>query len=260
MSFERSGKHIHSEPHVFNQQAQFSKGLSGRGGNTSPIWSKAPIEGLCDPKYASFFFDDFFAYVTADEWTAAGDSAAVTVTDARNGVLNITPGAVTDTHAAMIHTTAQHWAIDAAKKIYFEAAITCTETGSLLASLFCGMSAGTFGSDVPLVDAGTPTTDDRIAFWRTDTTGTYWSCGVSDGTTQDDADTAITFVSGTEYRLGFIADVNSVEFYINDSLVRTVTDAGDIPDTEMNICIAVKNGSGAKEAVTVDWVKCVQVR
>ena len=257
----------HNQPHRFAQKVMFSgavqsaKAIQGPGNIVSPIWQQAPQFGLCDPGYASLFFDDFYFYETAKHWTTFGDTGVVTAVADNTGVITIAPTADTDTHAGGIATTVKHFLPTATRKIYFEAKVKFTEAATNEASVFVGMTAGTVASDVPLIDnAGTPTTDDRICFYKQTGTTTAWQCGTSVGATQDDGTTGVTRVSGSWHKLGFIATSARVDFYVDDKWVRVVTDTADLPDTAMAICLSIKQGSAAKETLYVDYVKCVTIR
>jgi hypothetical protein len=261
MKRDFSGKQWHTNPHVFKQQCTFDKAIMGPGGlNTSPIWADAPQFGLCDPDYAHFFFDDFHEFVTGDVWTGAEtNSGTLGIYDAKGGVIQLLCDGA-DNDSAYITTTSEMWAIDSTDKIYFEAKVKLTEANTDDANVFVGLTADTAATAVPMQAAGGgPTAVDHIGLWKVDG-GTVWQYGTSDGSTQDTGSTGITRSSGTWTRLGFIADVNRVDFYIDSVKVASVVDAADIPDQEMHIVIHLKNGGGNAESLLVDWVKCVAIR
>lgn len=259
------GPQLHKQPHTFEQQATFKRRIMGPGGvNSSPIWSQCPVQDMCDPNYAYFFFDDFLFHTTVHGgWTSSADtSGTVAITDAKGGVVTLTAHS-DDDDAAWLTSTNECWAIDSTDKIYFEARVKITEANTTDdddANVFVGLTADTAATAVPMqaAEAG-PTAVDHIAFWKLGG-GTVWQYGTSDGSTQDTGSTGVTRVSGSWVRLGFIADVNQVVFYVDGLKVATVADAADIPDQEMHIVFHVKNGAAGAQILDVDWVKCVAVR
>jgi len=260
MKRDFGGIQDHDQPHIFRQKVTFSKPMVGPGSLASPIWSLAPQQGLCDPDYAHFFFEDFNEFVSADIWTASCDTTgSVEVGDGKGGIFTLTTHS-DDNDAAWLTSTKELWAIDSTAKIYFEASIQYAEAATDDANIFVGLTADTAATAVPMQAAGAgPTAVDHIGFWKVDG-GTLWQYGTSDGSTQDTGSTGVTAGGASYVKLGFIADVNRVQFYINGVLVATTTDVADIPDTDMHIVFHVKAGGAHAEVLLVDWVKCVAIR
>lgn len=255
--FERSGLHVHNNPHIFNQLVTCNKGIAGPGGNSSAIWSQAPQQQIADPDYCFELFDDFLEYLTTVRWATFGDTPTIAGTDAKGGILSIVTGGV-DNNTGGIGSQNQIFIPATDSKIFFEAKVKVAEANTDDVNIYVGMSAGTLASDVPLTDNGAgPTTDDAVGFFKVDG-GTVWQAENSNGTSQTTTANCGTRSTSAYQRLGFIiTGTSQIDYYIDGAKVASHTT--NLPDTEMKVVIAVKEGGGGAETLLVDWVKAVQI-
>jgi hypothetical protein len=258
--FERSGRHVHNNIHVFRQPVITEKGIIGAG-DISPIWKAAPDLALCDPNHAFGIFDDFLGYITTQNgWTTAGTGPTVACNEALPGGVLLLTSSGTDNQAAIAGRTYEEFSVETGKKLYFEARVMPAELNTDDVNIFVGMTQGTLADAVPLTDDGAGIADDdHIGFSKYDG-GTVWNCVSGDGAAAFEATAVNTRVVDTWVRLGFIADPTQIDFYIDGNLVATHTTTLPTAGEEMTACIVVKCGSANAETLQADWIKIIQER
>lgn len=226
------------------------------------LWANCPVLPiLCDPGLGVIYCDDMFDVNDAggdSKYTESGDTPAVSVTDAANGVISLAPAAATNNHAATIATDGESWDVATNKELWFEARVKLTEANTDDANILIGLCDSP-GADVLQDDgSGPPASYDGIVFAKVDG-GTVWQFETSDAGTQVSTADAGDFDSGEWVRLGFHYDgVTSVTPYIDG--VAGTAHAVTAAIAEMKFVASVKNGDANKETLLIDYVKIVNLR
>lgn len=228
-------------------------------GPASSLWRVAPaLETLQDPAGFHHFFNDFYGIDTTNNFTLVADTGGTAaVTDAAGGVLAITTDA-DDNDEAYVSSKAENWKFAASKPLYFEARVSGTADNLIL-----GLS-DTVGADTLLdTEAGPAASYDGAVFFLD--AGASWKFETSNAGTQVTNTDVGDFAAGTYYRLGFIFDPN-------DGTTGKITPyyngvaAGDPHDItlsgleEMHILLGAKNKDTTAAALSVDYVRVIQVR
>ena len=230
-------------------------------------------------------FDDFFHYVTADDFTTvAGDSGTVAASDAAGGVLVITASDATegDNDQTYAKGTQEVFKFATDKPLFFAAKIKPWANTIASINPIVGLKDAVAADSMQDNGDGPAASYSGCIFMGVDGTN-YWQCESSISTTQTTVNTGKAIgnnaydilvietipISSTETEVHFFfgneetgGDVSLVEVgkeTVNERLVAqtiTHTDA-----TEMQICLGVKDGAannGAK--LYVDWVYAAQKR
>lgn len=261
MRKDYGGWQDHNQPHRFKQRVDFEKPIVLKGCNniTSPIWRDAPQIGLCTPGDAAYgIFDDFLSYQTTDNgWITVIDTGSTVAAGTEAGGTVVLTNHTDDNDAAIIYLSGKPFDCATGKTIWFEARVKMTEANDNDANAYVGLTAGTVATAVPLtVDGGGPTADHAIGFFKLED-GTTWS---AENTATGATTTADVKAISTSYiRFGFIAKTTEIQYYVDDVLVATHTTTANIPTNSMCPVFAVK-GKGTSNVMTVDWVKCIQLR
>ena len=224
------------------------------------------------------FYDDFRAYVSADEWTVvATDSGGAVLQDETGGVLllDASDGTVGDNDEVYLHTTKEQFLFEADAPLIFECLVKFTEANTDDANIMIGL-ANAVAAD-HLVDNGAgPLADySGACFFKVDG-GTTWSVENSDSTTQK-----TTNLDGTSYinskvqdaqtaggawellriewrpKTGSVADVL---FWKDRLLVAKHSDQAYANATELAVMFGVKNGDTNEETLKIDYAFCYQKR
>lgn len=214
--------------------------------------------------------DDFYAFVTGDEWTATlTDSGTAAVIDGAGGILQIeaSDGTAADNDESYVHSTVETFKFAAGKPLYFEARVAITEANTDDANVMVGLMDAVAANSL-LDDAGGPKASySGAVFYKVDG-GTAWQAEVSIGGTQ----TAVTLSTdtfpgdGTYQKLGILflpgsgATDGTVKFFLDGVEVGSATSFNYTSATEMELVLAVKNGGANLETLLVDYAKCFQVR
>lgn len=233
-------------------------------------------------------FDDFFHYVTADDFTTvAGDSGTVAASDAAGGVLVITASDATegDNDQTYAKGTQEVFKFATDKPLFFAAKIKPWANTIASINPIVGLKDAVAADSMQDNGDGPAASYSGAVFFGADGTN-YWQCEASIAGTQtpttaintgkaignnawdilvietipiSSTQTEVHFFFGNEESSGDVS-LEEVGFHsVNQRLVCptiTHTDA-----TEMQICLGVKDGAannGAK--LYVDWVYAAQRR
>lgn len=215
-----------------------------------------------NPVDRAAFFDDFFAYVNADEWTLTGDAGGSAATISGSGGQLALTSDGDDNDAYSFHTTNEIVKIEANKDGYIGARVKYVEANTDDANIFFGLTSVTTADMMVDNGAGPATTFDGLGFYKVDG-GTKFGIVTSNGATQDvDADQGSALVSGTWYKLEAkwtcTATTATVQFFIDGvqlGVDHTITLTG--LDEVMHLSFCLKSGGANEEVLTIDWAKAV---
>jgi len=169
------------------------------------------------------------------------------LSDAAGGYLLVTPGTNED-DGTQLQMAKEAFKLAASKPLWFEiraAFSDATESDYLLGicdrdttQIVAGSSGVFFGKD-----DGDRNIDYHCELVTVDTTG----------------DTGVDAVAAVYNRYGIFYDgAGKVEFWIDG--VKYATSESNIPTTEIMPTFGVLNGAAAAKTLTVDYIKCAQIR
>ncbi len=231
------------------------------------LWANCPINAIrSDPTLAHIFFHEFFEHTDGDAFTKsvypAGAPAGTTGIIAGIGGWYKTYCDGDDNDEAYEVSTGESWLFAEGKPLWFECEIKLTEADTDKAGWIIGLMDA--AGENALLDngGGVATTYDGAVFFKLDEDlTTYFES--SNDTTQSTVSTMGTFVSATAVRLGFYYDgaatTGVITPYIN-GVAGTATNITNSGLAEMELFFGIKAGSGAEEALEVNWIKVVQLR
>lgn len=226
-------------------------------GPSASLWRTCPQLAGLDPTVATTFFTDFhdFYINSSDEegWISteveagAGD-AALTITNAANGVLEVTNDS-NDNDSVELQWHAECWKLAASKPLWFEAKVK-----------FSDATQSDFLVGLAITDTSVITAVSDGVYFRKDDGDTNIDTVTEKDSTETENLAVGTLVDDTYVKLGMFCDgVSAVYFYIDGVLVAThTTNIND--DEEMTITLAHQNGEAVAKVMSVDYVKVVQVR
>lgn len=217
------------------------------------------------------YFDDFFWYVTAHEWTTvASDSGTIAVGDTTNGILTISPsdGTVADNDETYLKFTNETQLLAAGKAFVCESLIKFTEANTDDANHMFGVMNAVAADTILDNGAGPKASFTGAVFYKVDG-GTVWRCRSSIGTTYTDTITNVSSTNTGYQRL-------RIEFKPNGSLLEVTyfIDGAQVLDTssgrpglrlahtidpasatEAQVFAGSKNGSNSNhETLLVDYI------
>lgn len=220
-------------------------------------------------------FDDFHHYTSGGAWTSTVEgSASITVGDAANGILTLAAIDSTDNRELYLKSTNEVFLFAEGIMQVFECRLKFTEANVSAANVGFGV-ANAVGNDL-LVDGGggMKTSGSFAAIYKVDG-GTVWKTASSVGSTQN-LSTSTKTAGGSAYQILRIevcpisSTIAEVTYYVNDvQLLMTGGRPGQnlIKDqltytsaTEMQLFVALKNGSTSPESVLVDYIAWEQQR
>lgn len=218
------------------------------------LWESCPQLAALDPAVAFTFFDDFFHYKaqsTDDNgWTATltGAGSAVTIADAVGGVLTLTCDAA-DNDSAELQWNAETFKLATSKPLWFETRLKISDATE------SDMIVGLFITDTTVIDGGT----DGVYFRKADGDANI-NFVTEKNSTETSTDTTIDIVAATYVKLGFFWDGSASVFAYVDGVLRATHTANICDDEELAVTITVQNGEAVAKVLSVDYVKCVQIR
>jgi hypothetical protein len=218
-------------------------------------------------------FDDFYHYVTADDFTTvATDSGTVSVGDTAGGVVALvaSDGTVADNDETYIRSTKEVFLFAANKPLACEARLQFAEANTDDANVFFGFIDAIAANTIVDDGAGLKTTASGACIFKVDG-GTVWKFMTSLSTTQT-ISTSTTTAGGASYQTLKI-EVNPISStqaeaipYVNG--VQLV-DSNNKPikhlftytsATEMCVGGGVKNGGANLETLNFDYIAAAQLR
>lgn len=216
--------------------------------------------------------DDFFNYVSGDQWTAVlTDSGTAALEDAAGGTILLSPsdGTVADNDEAYLKLTKEAFKILDAKPIYFRARVKITEANTDDANVFAGLLDAIAANSLQDDGAGLDTSFSGAAFAKFDG-DTNWHAIYSDGSTQTIVElTAANSLDGAahpsttatwfwlEIEINPVTSTKvDINFFIDGVLVYRMKDKTYANATETQPGFGVKNGSANHDKLTVDRVDC----
>lgn len=238
------------------------------------LWGNCPISSiLADPSVGTIFMDDFNYNAPLDAnliWTEVDDGSTGTnaISDAANGVGTlVTAGADNDHHA--VSSIAESWLFASGKKLWFEARFSLTEANTNESAWWFGLTDTLTTGGLQANAAGPLASYDGALIWKDEATMAI-DFETSNAGTQATTSAMATFVSATWTRVGFYFDgtatTSVVTPYYNVAGTNALT-AGTAQNitlsglAEMHIVAGVKAGpSNGAETLSIDYIKCVQLR
>jgi len=243
------------------------------GGPSSGLWAGAPSPA--DPNYHALvheFFDDFHQAPTDANlvWHETDDGGTGTnaLTDAANGVGTIVTAAADNDHHA-IDSLGEHWLFASGKKLWFEARFKLAEAATNESAWWFGLTDTLTTGGLQANAAGPLASYDGALIWKDEGTMTI-DFETSNAATQATTAAMATFVTDTWTKVGFYFDgtatTSTITPYYNVAGTQAMT-AGTAQNItlsgleEMHLVAGVKAGpSGGAETLSVDYIKCVQLR
>jgi hypothetical protein len=241
----------------------------------SPVWlNGAPGASLADPGYAFTMFDDFMHPVSTtvsdtQAWTLLDDGGTGTpvILDAAGGVLNIVTAAVDNDYTAR-SSVSEAFKFVAEKKLWAEIEFKVTEATVLESTWWFGLTDTLTTGGMQAEAAGPLASYDGALIWKTPETAMTVNFETSNAGTQSTLSAFATSVSGAWQRAGFYFDgkatTSTIKPYFWNGTTWTAGAAQNITLSgleEMHLVWGIKAGpTGAAETMSVDWVKCVQLR
>lgn len=198
------------------------------------------------PNYYSNFIEDYFQYVAGDYTvTTTGTGTAALSTTEQHGCLLLTNSAADD-DALSLQRVGHAFAAVAGKKLYFEARAKISDATQ--SDFLIGLVAT---DTTPLANANS------ICF-RKDDGDTNIDFSVSASSVVSDAAAAGTLTTGF-IKYGFMVNgVTSVDYWINDVKIGTITTA--LPTAALRATIHVQNGEAVAKLGTIDYIYVAQER
>jgi hypothetical protein len=244
-----------------------TKGVAGftnsqTSGSYSTLWGDCPIlDWITDPSIGVYFFDDFLGYHTTHLWTSTlTDTGTTAITTGLGGWLSIVPsdGSVADNDESYAYGTSAAFQVQAGKDLWYECEVSFAEANTDDINVIAGLSS--VGTDDLLVsNGGGPSANfDGLAFYKVDG-GTTWNAIATQAANQTLLTALATRVAGTPVRLGIRTYSNNLAtFFLNGA---QITSTGTyLPTAAMRPVFGVKNGAANNENLTVNWVRCFQIR
>ncbi len=210
--------------------------------------------------------DDFDSYTSGQRWTSVlANSGTASVGDSAGGILSIVPsgGSPGANDESYTHTTNAIFHLAANKPIVFETVLQFTEANTNEANVIVGLMNGVAAGALVSSNAGPKTNYSGMVFYKAGGSN-LWNCQASVGTSQSTLATATTAGGATPQTLtGQWQPISSTQaegrFFINGLLVakQLFTYTGAVA---MQLMAGVKNGSGSKETLTLDYLAAYQLR
>lgn len=224
-----------------------------------------------NPAGAFTLMDDFFHYVTGDEFsTVATDSGTAADTDAAGGVLSITPsdGTVTNNDEVYVKSTQELFLFANGKPLVFQARVKWTEGNTDDANVLVGLMSAIAANSL-LDDGGGPAASySGAVFFKVDGETTWRAEASIAGTQTTIALTNIPAAPGAGnfqtleiYFIPTSSTVATLLFYIDNVLVGSTAAFTYTSATEMNAGVGLKNGADTTvETLLIDFIRVSQVR
>lgn len=215
----------------------YEEGVSAGPGRT--LLERFPlIAALTDPGQYVVYKDDF-ADVAIDTNTIPGftftsvTSGSITQdTTNPNGVLLISAGAATAGVGVNWQMNNVPFKVAAGKPLAFEVIGKFTGLSNLRVQTFIGLAA----TSTAIIASGAFASVNRVGFQGITTTGVLTSVARQGGTAE--AGTGLTLVNDTVYRFGLYATSSQVDFYVDGSIVSSIT--SQIPTVALAPSIVVQ--------------------
>lgn len=218
------------------------------------MWESCPQLAAMDPATAFVQFDDFFHYKaqSSDDngWTATltGGASAATIADAVGGVLAMTCDAA-DNDSVELQWNAECFKLATSKPLWFETRLKISDATE------SDIMVGLFITDSTVIDGGT----DGVYFRKADGDANILFV-TEKNSSETSTDTTIDIVAATYVKLGFFWDGSASVFAYVDGTLRATHTANICDDEELAVTLTVQNGEAVAKVLSVDYVKCVQVR
>lgn len=215
----------------------------------SSLWASCPLLALLqDPSVGYTYHNDFFDY-TAGDWTVTEvGTGSRALGDAAGGALVVT-NAAADDDTNQLQKTGEAFKFATGKPCWFEARLKVSDPTQ--ADLLVGLAI----TDTTLIGGNT----DGANFRLTDGSAAL-SFVTEKNSTETTTAAVATLVANTYVRLGIFFDgAGSVYAYVDGVLVATHT-TNVCDDEELRISFAHQNGEAVAKVLTIDFVRCCQIR
>lgn len=223
------------------------------------LWERAPtLPALCDPRTAVFYYDDFIDKTvgtnTIPGWTFTNVTTGTVTTDTTNpnGVTILSAGAATAHQGVNWQLNVSPFKVAASKPVFFEARVQFTGLTNLRVETFIGLAA----TSTAIIATGAMAALDRIGFQGITTTGVLTSVNRGGGTAV--TGTGLTLVNSTWYTLGMVCQTTGVDFYVNGSLVSTLTT--QVPTGVLAPSFVCQANGTDTPVMNCDYVQVIGVR
>lgn len=225
----------------------------------SSLWQRfGAVVNACDPQPLVYTKQDFDQITigsnTIPGWTFTSVTSGSIAGDTSNpgGAVNISAGAATANQGVNWQLNQFPLKLASGKPVAFEAYGTFSGLSNLRLQTFIGLAA----SSTALIASGAVASVDRIGFLGITTTGVL--SAVSRSSSTGSSGTGVTLVNATAYRFGIFATTTQVDFYINGSVVSSLTTS--IPTTVLAPTIVVQANGTDTPVFNLDWVAWGGVR
>jgi hypothetical protein len=204
------------------------------------LWEDFPaLVALAEPSLFTILEENFLKVTPSANaipgWTTTTATSGAVTLDATKG-LKIDAGATTANQGVNLQLSSNRFTVAAGKPVWFEGRVRFEGLSSLKIQFGFGLAA----IQTAIITGGAVGTDDKIAFDGATTAGTIVSDACASATSG--TGTGFTIANNTTYKLGFVAQTNRVDFWVNGAVVQSLT--SNIPTSALAPFITVKaNGT-----------------
>lgn len=192
--------------------------------------------------------DEDYAFTNATAGTMALDAAG------ENGVLLLDCNSTTATQGAQMQRPAASFKPEAGRNIYFETYVKVADSATG-PKLFIGLAE----IDTTIISASAVSTANHIGF--SCVTNNNVLLVNSEKATDGETGSCTTLVDDTWVKLGFVVNgVSSIDFYVNDAVVNSITDSDHIPIVGLSPSFVCQSGGTTDPILHIDYWICQQDR
>lgn len=206
--------------------------------------------GTMDPTKMHTYWNDFDSY-TAGDWVVTTTGSGTAAVTAGDGGLAILTNGASDNDNIFLQKTPAAFLLDSTKKSWFKARFKVSDA-----------TQSDVAIGLQVVDTTPLDVTDGIYFLKVDDAATYDIICRKDATTGSLSGAAIGSLADNTYAvLGWYYNgAGSLEYYINDVKIGTLSVASYFPDTSVTPSIGIQNGAAASKTLTIDYFYCAQER
>jgi hypothetical protein len=204
-----------------------------------------------DPTKVHVSFDDFSSY-TAGDWVVTETGSGSRALTAGNGGLLLITNAAADNDNNQFQRVKEHVLMSATKRAWFKTRLKMSDATQT--DFAVGLMA--LDTDVFSSTGGDGVTD-GIFFYKDDGVATLDFYVQKNTTTGQNTSAAVTTLADDTFvTLGWYFDANGTcQVFVNDVQIVTLdASATFLPDANLSMSFAIKNGEAVAKTMTVDYV------
>lgn len=204
-----------------------------------------------DPTKVHADFDDFVSYAAGD-WVITETGVGTRALTAGNGGLLLITNAAADNDNNQFQRVKEHVTMSASKRAWFKTRFKVSDaTQSDICVGLCSLDTDVFSS------ADGDGVTDGIFFWKDDGDALLdFQCQLDATTGQSRATSVATLANDTFVTLGWEYDGNgNLKYFVDDVQKGTIAaTSAYLPDANLTMTFAIKNGEAVAKTMTVDYV------